>query len=422
LAVGAGLKVLGDKINEAVEKAVGGGLILEIQAGGQMSLAIQQAQQALDAQQNKFFNDLTSNEQQSINSLVSATNSFLTETNRDLSAIVSRAQAAVHNLPFSKSFPQAWRFSPSYFERTPGNSDVLMIKVDGDFYDLPTSGLDSTLTTSSGKNYKNTEKSSQEISFEIPMTDLAVAQDRPLENKVSVAVPYYDGGFLGWFKHEHEAIFKGLTIAVPQKLVDVQIAITTPVAGTITQNKVSVRQRQGSDDDDIKCGGEHADLAIHVDNPDPGWTVNPTSVTWQKLGSQGNEGPNQDYWLERNCSTPLVACLCVSTEYHRFGTSGKVDFLIVYSEYKSVVTQTPSTTKLQIGWGESRVVTIPIGATWTGTYTAFNGKILQFAGPFQDPLVSVTQSGNIVTTATAPYLQTNLAKMGEQRDLKSPKR
>jgi hypothetical protein len=112
---------------------------------------------------------------------------------------------------------------------------------------------------------------------------------------------------------------------------------------------------------------------------------------------------DQDYWLDRNCSTLLVACLCVSTEHHGAGTSGKVHFRINFYEETDVITHTTTPNKLKIGWGESRVVQIPTGATWTGTYISFDGKRHDFAGPYQDDFILVSQTANLVTVTTAPF-------------------
>jgi hypothetical protein len=409
LAVGAGLTILGNKINEAVEKAIGGGEILEIQAGGQVSLLVQQALQSFDNEKNLTFAQLNGEEQNALNSVVTVANDFLKKANNDMAEIENRAQAIAHVLPFSSNFPQAWKIMPSYFEKN--GAAPLRVSMVGDFHDIVDSDLDATLTLSS-KNYKNAEKDSGRLTFDIPMADLASEAARPTENVFTVTVPYKKRCWL-FFHCTKDTTFKGSSVALPLNLADVSIAVTTTTPGIVTNPLSRGYFEQESGDDDIKCGGEHADQAVHVAYPDSGWRVQPSSVTWNKVWSQGNEGVDQDYWLAQNCSSTTTACLCVSTEHHRAGTSGKVHAWILFTEEKDVLNSQTTQTPVTVGWGESRVVQIPTGATWAGTYTKYDGKVIQFAGPYDDDFIKVAQTGSIVTISTAPWGTQNMEKLRE---------
>lgn len=417
LAIGAGLTVLANKINEAIERAVGGGLILEIQAGGQVSLLLQQAQQTFEHEKDLTFSQLNGEEQKIINSVASVANDFLTKADAEMNNIASRAQAIVHDLPFSSTFPQAWKITPGYFEKT--GSAPLRVELVGDFHDVVSEDLDATLQLAS-KAYKNSAKDSGRVGFDIPMGDLTNAVDKPVANNFSVVVPYKQSCWL-FLKCKHEAIFKGSVTALPVKLADIDVAISTTTSGTARQNVKGQYFEQESGDDDIKCGGEHADLAVHLSYPDSGWRVVPSSATWQVVWSQGNQGVDQDWWLANNCSTPLVACLCVSTEHHGLGTSGKVHAYILFTEEKDILNTATQHTPLKMGWGESRVIQIPVGGTWTGTYTKYDGKIIQFAGPYQDAFVQVSQTGAVITIATAPWAVANAGNMRKALNEKLPK-
>jgi hypothetical protein len=399
LALGAALIKLGSQIQEAIERAVGGGIILEIQAGGQIALLIQQAQAAYEHELNLTWEKLNAGTQTIINSVFSAANELIDKTYQNISELQKRAQALVHTLPFSKNFPQAWNFGPSYAE--PLDSGTLRFSVAGDFYDVPREGYDAVLEMN-GHRYTNSEKSSAGLAFSIPNADLLKAPSLPVANPITITVPYRKTTFL-FFKKKRLATFKATLASLPQRLGELTLAITTAQSGTTTQNKLGPGDGQESGDDDIKCGGEHADRAIHLAYPDTGWRVLPNSVTWNVSWSQGRQGVDQDWWLDRNCSTPLVACLCVSTEHHRFGTSGKVHFRIAFTQEKDVINHTTTNTLVNIRWGESRVVQIPAAATWTGTYKRFDGKTLMFAGPYRDNFIWVTQTANLITITTAPY-------------------
>ena len=108
--------------------------------------------------------------------------------------------------------------------------------------------------------------------------------------------------------------------------------------------------------DDIKDGGEHADLAIHKWYPDPGWRVIPNTVKVKRPldWSQGEEGVEKDWWFStRNPSTVNEAVVCANTEHHGLGTSGKIHFRIMFTEERDVTKLVSSTRDVAIGWGRT---------------------------------------------------------------------
>lgn len=408
LAVGAGLKILGDKVNEAVEKAIGGGLILEVQAGGQVSVAIQQARAAFDQESDKTFAQLDSNEQKALNSLSATANAFLKKTYKDIRDIENQAQGITHNLPFAPEFPQLYSFSPAYVQQGAGSVRIVLT---GDFYSIARDGYDATAQIG-GKIFKNSDKDSNEIDFNIPKAALKSVNNAIADNHITIVIPYR-APFLIFFHKKEYATFVIPLMALPKNVGAFNFQITTTADGTATQNVVRTGYRQDSSDDDIKCGGEHADLAVHLAYPDSGWTVIPSSVTWQVTWSEG------DPQLTANCSSPTTACLCVSTEHHRFGTSGKVAFNISFAETKPVNVTNTDAKNIAIGWGETRLLELPLNASWVGSYTRFDGKVFQFNSNYDDHLVSLQQLASGISIRTAPYealnvyvLQKALAQLG----------
>ena len=116
LALGAGLKVFSDHMKEILEKAIGGGLMLEIQAGGQVGILIQQANAAYQNDLDLTYAKLNAAEKQTVDSIASLMNDYSKQVYSQAKDIVSRAQQAANTIPFSKTFPQLT--SPDY---APGN-------------------------------------------------------------------------------------------------------------------------------------------------------------------------------------------------------------------------------------------------------------------------------------------------------------
>jgi|SRR6185312_8256998 len=403
LALGAALDNFANKLQTLVDKAVGGGMILEIGAGGQISLAISQAKAAYEADLDLTYSKLNAGEQQTVNSLSSLLSDFEKKTYKDVADLEGRALGISHSLPFSKSLPRMFSYDPTF---TPVSSQisVVSIRFDGDFTDLVRRGLEPVASLVNGNDKKpiaSVAKNNNFMTFDIPIQFFTSAQNKVVPNYLQVHVPYKETCRL-FFSCDRTAEFRVPITTLPAGAGTVVISYKTTKPGTDTKTFTSGEFKQESVDDDIKCGGEHADLAIHTATPDPGYTLDPNTVTYHMNWSQGKEGRSGDWWLEKNCSSPTTACLCFSTEHHRAGTSGKIHFTMSFRESKPINVDVPGSQPVKLGWSDNQVVTIPVGATWTGSFTRFDGKTVSFAGTYSDPYLSVTQNANVINLRTIP--------------------
>ena len=400
LAVGAGLDKLGNDIKEAIDNAAANGQLLEAQAGGQVYIAIQQAKETYNSELDLTIYKLSAEEQNSLNSIASVALDFENKTYKDLSSLNAQVRSVIHDLPFSNTFPQVLSYGPAFLEVSPVNGDVHVI-LDGDFYDSLRDGYLPTLRIN-GKTLPAALRTSTQLGFDIPKSEFPARPDALTVSYTTVDIPYRAKKFIIFPVKEISSVSLAMA-TLPKTPGAVRLDLTTTYPGTATQTKESQEMAQESADDDIKCGGEHADLAIHFSYPDTGWAVVPDSTQLNVTWSQGQQGIGQDWWLERTCSTATAACVCMSTEHHGAGTSGKVHFRIVYTEEKPVEKSTTSSQNVDIGWEESRTFTLPAGATWQIQYDRFDGKSMQIAGVYQDAFVKVSQIGNKVTVNTAPF-------------------
>lgn len=155
---------------------------------------------------------------------------------------------------------------------------------------------------------------------------------------------------------------------------------------------------QISDRDDIKCGGEHADLAIHCVPAEPGgWRIQPASVSYQIINEEG-----QWYPCGPDHSGLANACYSFSTIHHVFGTSGKILFYLTYTAEKEALVNHTETTSVPISWEEIKVFKLPEGATWTGTFNRFDGKQFSFSGPYEDSYLKIGQDNIILNIKVKP--------------------
>ena len=124
-------------MKEAEEKAIGGGMVLEIGAGGILSQAIRQAQDAYANSLQLTVDKLSGEEQQTLASLTSAVNDFVNKTSASMSALEDKAKAIIHQLPFTKNYPHVVSYLPQYVSKQDFNDDgTIRVRLDGDFIDV----------------------------------------------------------------------------------------------------------------------------------------------------------------------------------------------------------------------------------------------------------------------------------------------
>jgi hypothetical protein len=405
LALGVGLDKLGNSIKDAVSSAIGGGQILEVQGGGQVSLAIQQAKIAYADDLNLTYDKLSAAEQQAITNIFSNAMVFENKTYKDIKDVEKSAQVAIDALPLSKTFPLMSRLVPTYAEQT--GAKTISVQVEGNFVDVVKRGFDATLTVNAHQ-IVNTNKTNSLLVFDIPTAILNHADNHVSPNTLTLSIPYVKPGALGflnidWFSTKDAATFLLPLMTLPKTFGTIAVTSQVTKPGTVTKPISSPEQQQESVDDDIKCGGEHGDLAVHTWPVDPGWQIIPASTHAQVTWSQGKQGQDGDWWIQSNCSSATALCFCVSTEHHRTGTSGKVHFKMVATEQQQTNVTQSRTDVIPIGWGDSKVYQLPDGGTvWTGSYTRFDNKVIQFAGTYSDAFLTVTQTGSVISFRSQP--------------------
>jgi hypothetical protein len=405
LALGVGLDKLGNSIKDAVSSAIGGAQILEVQGGGQVSLAIQQAKIAYADDLNLTYDKLSAAEQQAITNIFSNAMVFEDKTYKDIKDVENSAQVSIDALPLSKTFPLISRFLPTYAEQT--GAKTISVQVEGNFVDVVKRGFDATLSVN-GHQIVNTNKTNLLLVFDIPADVLNHADNSVSANTLTLSIPYVMPGAFGflnidWFSKKDAATFLLPLMTLPKTFGTISVTSQVTKPGTVTKPISSPEQQQESVDDDIKCGGEHGDLAVHTWPVDAGWMIIPSSTQAQVTWSQGKQGQDGDWWIQSNCSSVTAICFCVSTEHHGAGTSGKVHFKMVATEQQQTNVTNSRTDVIPIGWGDSKVYKLPDGgAVWTGSYTRFDSKVIQFSGAYSDAFLTVTQTGPVITFRSVP--------------------
>jgi hypothetical protein len=399
LTVGAFFNNLMAKVREAEEKAIGGGIVLEIGAGGEVALAVQQAKAAYESSLNLTIAHLHADSQIQLNTLSSMVNQYTDKTYNQVSDLEDRLYGIVSILPGANNVPKLFRYSPTF---TTGSLDVaspdIEFTVYGLFVDAPVPGYEPAVRVA-GRNFGAAAHSTTFITFKIPSSLL-----QPLSNKVNtqyvaIDIPYRTGFII---HGHHDTNFTVPVSILPTRCGTIIFSITTPTPTTLRHEITSPEMFQNSAQDDIKDGGEHADMAIHRWPASAGWRIIPGTVHYKMNWHQGTEGYERDWWFSRNISTLQEAVLCFSTEHHRIGTSGKIRFQIVFTEEKDSLANNVTTSHMNFNWGDRKTFEVPSGSTWKGSFVAFDGKTTEFNGPFKDKYINVQQNGTLVAITTIP--------------------
>ena len=253
LALGAGLKAFGDQLKEVLEKAIGGGLMLEIQAGGQIGVLIQQADAAYQNDLSLTYDKLNSAEKQTVDNIASLMNDYSKQIYSQAKDITERAQQAANTIPFSKTFPQLTSFDPVYTIQT--NTAPIHITLNGNFVDVARQNYDATIQVND-KTYKNVVKTTQNLGFDLPLSSLTKDPTHVSSNYLTVDVPYEETTFW-WFTSKKDAQFSIPLAVLPVKVGTLTFKTDLTVPGVETQSFTTGEIDQDSADDDIKCGGEH---------------------------------------------------------------------------------------------------------------------------------------------------------------------
>ena len=442
LIFGDFIKQATDKLNDLISHAQAAGQILEIEAGGQILTVIDQARYAYHNEMVLTIGELDAAATNTVNSINSVLTAFEEKAYTDARDLEARALVISHNLPFAKHFPQIVTWSPkqltsnfksssSFKVHNPPSryvksastvsaeqaeadfkavyqkvteqenkffDDNVLITFDGDFYDMFRKKYNAVLKINNKNSFTNSTKTSQEIGFLVPRSALIYSDNSISYNTCDITIPYSKTVLL-FFHKKMTADFKVYISSLPKNLgtLTVTTHVSTPVM--VTVDRSSGQYSQLSSDDDIKCGGEHADLAIHCINATPGgWQIIPGSVGYHMNHAEGEWnycGPDH--------STAGTACVNFNTIHHGFGTSGKIWFNITYKETNQVIQDVITNIPVGITWSQSRVVTIPQSATWSAKFIQFDGKEYDFGGPdTNNPYIKVSTSGQNITFRSIP--------------------
>lgn len=379
------------KIGNLIQAAENAGEVLLSSAGAQIAAAIQYAKTAYLDVLDTTLDKLTNEQKSIIDDLTTEIGYVEHHVIDQLNQIVDRGSMVINALPLSSHFPQLGWYSPSYV--APGSSTVL-VEFTGNFFDASRDGYAATLALGE-HTFTAASATTLKLGFAVPMSLFNARPDDLTFVTLDLSVPYRQSILGGIFHSREVAHFSAMLTVLPPKAGTIVFDTDHLETRRYTEPNQSGEFRQESTDDDIPdpIGSGRVSQAPAT----PGWFLNPSDV---RLVVNWAEGDWTDFGNRSNVTT---AAWSIATRHHGFGTSGKVHFVLAWTEYQDRSVHVPAEQRADLAWGSSRMFTVPGGGTWSAKYTDFRGKTYDIGSAgFENPFIKVNTSGNTVMIVTVP--------------------
>jgi len=393
--LGALLNKLADQVDQIVMDARNAANSVGMEMGREAALAIANARNAYSDALNETIDKLDPKIKDTTDKLQSLVNDIKSGAVNTVDLATSRAQQIVNSLPFSKNEPQVTATSPRFV--VPAENTPIVLRFQGNFPNSSMSGYEPYLLLS-GKRYPS-QNTTQQLSVIIPAGTVFHLGSSDNAGKlqfaqVTLVVPWRDSEFLGLIHSRKEDHFNLIVGALPSSPGTISImhssATTFPVTRPFQSgpfHQASTREAGNNDDKN------HPYLVT----PDPGWHVVRGTSSLKVFSAQGD-------WSQTFVSDDADRVQYnVTTIHHGIGSSGSVDFRILFQETSSAVNIASHTDALSLEWGDSKSFNYPAG-TWKIVFTSFDGKHYEITGSeTTNPFIDVTnQEGSMIVSTKNP--------------------
>jgi len=404
LTLGAFLTKLADQIDQIVTDARSTGDAVAMEGGREAALAITNARNAYSDSLNETVGKLDPEIKNTTDKLQTLVNDLSTGAIKTVDLATSRALVIVSTLPFRNNEPQVRSTTPRFV--VPSESVDIRIKFEGNFLDSARDGFKPSLLIE-GKVYDaEAQNDTQHIEFQIPAGTLFHVKSADNAGRlqyahITLTVPWSKSTAYGLWHSKEEDHFDLILGSLPISPGKIVLMHTTKADVTLAPKDfqsgpfhLASTKEAGNQD--------HRDTPYSV-TPDEGWHVVRGTSVFKVFSAQGD-------WSHSFVSDDADRVRYdVTTIHHGLsgGSSGSVDFRILFKEV-TTQTQTSSTTEeLNLEWGDSKAITYDAG-TWKIIFTSFDGKHSEFTGPSStNPFLDLRNDGGstIVTTKDTATLQ-----------------
>lgn len=397
VALGVAVKQLSDELQQAIENAKNAGLNLEIEAGREVAISIENFKNAYASSLDLTFKKLDVTAANQFESLKGLTDQIQNQTVLSITDITSRAQQIVDALPFRSHQPHLRTFSPTYIVPSSHNYDVTVI-CSGNFDNAGSPEDRPSLVVGEHKYIGG--GGNQSIEFHIPISIFmglsGIQQNKFGYVKCELSVPWEDK-YLMLFPSRKVDTYDLYIGSLPKQPGQIALIRTTDaflhkdsvIIGTPPFYQSSCSDGGNNDKDDVP----------YILRPTPGWTFvkGSSSIAAVPGRSQG------DFSFAHISDEGNQVQYNVTTHHHGFrgGPSGCLAFTISLKESIDIPYPKFDTIPYNINWGDSKTIDLPVGK-WKVQYFSFDGSTNEFAGDDNtNPFIQIIKTGMTYKLVTA---------------------
>lgn len=388
LTLGAFLNKALDQVDQEIRDAQNAGNAVEIEAGRETALAIQNAQNAYADSLDKTAKDLNQSVLTTVGQLQDLTNAVSKDTSLTVKDATTRVQTIANSLPFAGKEPQVTSVRPPYVvpkDDAPLND--LEIIFEGNFPNSSLAGYAAYLKVG-GRTFKG-ENQTGRLRFLVPQgalfADTANRASGLQLAHVSLVTPWQQDKFFGLIKARREDHFDVLIGSLPATPGTISVIHTVTGSVPVVKDfcggpfhQASTKEASNNDDKD------HHWLVT----PESGWHVVRNTSHAKMRSIQGDVGLPS---LISDDGDRVV--YTATTIHHGFGSAGSMDFSICFKETQDQATIHADTQLVPLKWGDSKVFDYAAGS-WKVSFIDFTGKSTEFSGPDnKDPFITISEPG-----------------------------
>jgi hypothetical protein len=235
--------------------------------------------------------------------------------------IADRSSMIINALPLSNHFPQVGWYSPSYV--APSSTTVL-VEFSGNLFDASRQGYMPTLAIG-GYTFTPVSSTTLQLGFSVPTAVFNASSNDLTFASLDLSVPYRKSEIGGIFDSREVAHFSAMLTILPPKAGTIVFDTDHLEMRHFTHRSGEFRQESTNDDVPDPIGSGRVSLAPAT----PGWLLNPGDV---HLIVNWAEGDWKDFGNRSNVTT---AAWSIATVHHGIGTSGKVHFVLAWTECRT---------------------------------------------------------------------------------------
>ena len=405
-ALGNLLSGMREQVDAAITNASNQGQILLITAGGQVDLALSNAESAFAEDLNTSIHDVDAATQANIDRLQVLVNDLGSQSQAVIASAIDGSQQLVNSLPFTNKNPQVRTYSPEYLGRRGSN---VQIQVSGNFFYASEQKKAVTLTVG-GQTFNPDLNTTTTVGFSVPASSFPQASDSPTPVTLTLTAPYEKGSLFK--KSIVPGTFRLLVTSLPANPIkSLTLTNTTTVHGTETTSKTAPGEYATSGtgwrvESWSSCKDQNDS---HDVSPDPGgWRIVTSSITVNYIA----RGYAPRGKAEVTTAQPSGFNVQGHTQANCFlgvsSNSGDIQYYVSYTEARDTTTTSNQTVDLEathpgFSWGDTLSQPVTPHA-WTVKAVLWDGRTLETSGSNNsNPYIQVAdKTDHVEVSLTTP--------------------